>query len=126
MGIINQLVTQIESLYEEMKSVTLAAGVPPNHYDFVKQADSDLTLEILEFRLQFLQAVKISEYHEFHKVYTLLPAEVWVMYTLLGRKTLNEQKEFNKTSRALRKIWEINYEKANQKSNSSGTTEELV
>lgn len=104
-----ELLAKIEALYKEMMIYTHAAGVSTSLYDSVIKADGNLTLEILQDRLTFLEKVRLNEYDRVRYLYELVPPEAWTMYKLLGEHNFPEQIELNKARKALKKEWVKKY-----------------
>lgn len=104
-----ELLAKIEILYREMMVYTHAAGVSTSLYDSVVKADGNLTLEILQDRLTFLERVRKTEYEAVRHTYELVPSSAWEMYKLLGEHNFPEQIQLNKTRRILKQAWVKKY-----------------
>lgn len=104
-----ELLAKIEALYREMMIYTHAAGVSTSLYDSVIKADGNLTLEILQDRLSFLEKVRLAEYEAVRYVYELVPPNTWQMYKLLGEHNFPEQVQLNKNRKLLKKAWVKKY-----------------
>lgn len=104
-----ELVKQIETLFNEMKEYTLDAGVKEDLYNKVIQVDKDITLEELQDRLNFLKEVKGGVYERVKKTYELVKPEVWQMYIIMGQKYLTEQVLLRQFRIELKKEWKKKY-----------------
>lgn len=107
-------IVQIESLYLEMKELTLRAGVPESQLNQIVAADELLTTEILTERLDFLQEVHKTTFREARRIWVLVPPATWDMYELLGQKNLREQVLLRKALKLLKKSWSDRYGRAPQ------------
>ncbi len=104
-----ELLAKIEALYREMMVYTHAAGVSTSLYDSVVKADGNLTLEILQDRLTFLEKVRRNEYEAVRHTYELVPPDAWNMYKLLGEHNFPEQVQLNRTRKLLKQAWVKKY-----------------
>lgn len=103
---------QIESLFEEMKELTLKADVPYKLYSKVIHVDDNITEQELQERLTFLQDVRADEYAKLLYTWLLVPEEVWQNYVLFfGIEDFDEQKALRKCQKNLRKKWREKYGK---------------
>jgi hypothetical protein len=105
-----ELTARIEPLYLEMKEITLAAGVPESQYNSVVQVDPEMiTLDEMQDRLRFLQAVRAEQYQQVLGIWRLLPPEVWDRYELMGETNLREQRLLRAARKNLRYAWRHKY-----------------
>lgn len=110
---ITDLTSRIEPLFNEMREITLAAGVPESQYEKIREVDPDtITLDELSDRLRFMQAVRAEQYQGVLVIWRLLPAEVWERYKAMGEHNLREQKLLKEARRKLRTIWRSKYGEA--------------
>lgn len=116
-GKMKSKITQIESLYLEMKELTLRAGVPESHLNQIVAADELLNDEILTERLDFLKEVYATTFREAHRIWILVPPKTWDMYELFGQKNLREQVLLRKALKLLKKSWSDRYGRAPQEEN---------
>lgn len=109
---IKELAASIQVHVDEMREITLAAGVPEATFAKILEVDSDLTQEDLENRHAFLARVREEEYRSVLEIWRLLPPEIWKRYEDLGMQQLREQKLLRTARKALRKVWRKRYGEA--------------
>ncbi len=92
-----------------MSNITLAAGVPEGTLASVLHADTNLTIEDLENRLEFLNEVRWAEYQRVVEIWRLLPPDIWQRYADFGETQLREQKLLKAARKELRRVWRKKY-----------------
>src|SRR4051812_15651074 len=109
MSNITKLCRTIESLINEMRDLTLQAGVPVHTFNQIMEVDHNLTEEDLESRLEFLQKTKDGPYWGVLSIWRLLTPETWKRYEEFGETQLREQKLLKDARLKLRKVWRKRY-----------------
>jgi hypothetical protein len=109
---IKELVVSIQSFSDEMREITLAAGVPEATFEKILEVDSDLTEEDLENRHAFLTRVRAEEYRGVLEIWRLLLPDIWKRYEEFGIQQLREQKLLRAARKNLRKVWRKRYGEA--------------
>lgn len=104
------LTARIEPLWNEMREITLAAGVPESQYEKIREIDPEtITLDEMSDRLRFMQAVRGEQYQGVLVIWRLLPADVWARYVTMGETNLREQRLLREARKALKRIWKHKY-----------------
>lgn len=107
---LSDLTSKIEPLFNEMKAITLAAGVPESQYEKIREIDPEnISLEEMSDRLRFLQAVRAEQYQGVVVIWRLLKPEVWDRYLTMGETNLREQRLLREARRKLKRIWKDKY-----------------
>lgn len=90
----------IQWLHEEMRDLTLRAGVPDTVYDGIFKSlpdENDL--------YAWLQSLRDTEYATVEKYWNLHRPEKWARYEALGPSVLKEWQLLQKAYKALRDAW---------------------
>jgi hypothetical protein len=94
-----QVVTE---LLEEMRQLTIDAGVLAEKYDTLV---SKITDENYDDTLAWLRMVRAIQYQGVLVVWRLVPERVWNMYEISGLQGLQEQERLTKRQKELRRVW---------------------
>ena len=109
------LTSKIEPLHNEMRDITLAAGVPETQYNKIVEVDAQtVTLEEMSERLLFLQVVRAEQYQKVLEIWRLLKPEIWDRYVQYGETNLREQRLLRETRKNLKRIWRQKYGETKQ------------
>jgi hypothetical protein len=101
---------KIQDLYADMKELTLAAGVQESTYNKVLETHPDITLEEIQNRLTFLEAVRKGPYADLNYTWLLLPPSVWQGYLDMGIRNYPEQKRLRDQRKVIKEVWKQKYE----------------
>lgn len=106
---VQALTDQIAALHNEMRELTLAAGVTEDTYMKIQEVKPQTQVYHFKERLEFLQNVREAEYQSLLNIWTLLKPEVWKMYEGFMANTLAESKLLRAARKNLKKVWRKKY-----------------
>lgn len=106
---VEQVVTDIVKLLDEMRELTLAAGVPVKYYDHFAVFDGQATLPELRKLFDYLEGIRHREYFGVLEVWRLISAETWQNYINMGFENLREQVLLRERQKVLRNSWKAYY-----------------
>jgi hypothetical protein len=106
---VEQVVTEIVRLLDEMRELTLAAGVPVKYYEHFTVFDGQATYQELTKLLGFVEDVRYKEYFGVKEIWRLLDPHVWDRYKSLGFNNLREQVLLRERRKMLRDRWKTYY-----------------
>lgn len=119
---VEQVVTEIMNLIDEMRDLTMGAGVPVKYYEHFAVFDGQATLEELRRFHSFLDEVRHKEYFGVLEIWRLLSPEVWQRYSDMGYAHLREQVLLRERRKVLKDTWRAYY-KANHRGEEAVLTE---
>lgn len=103
------LIEMIEFLSEEMRQLTLWAGINEKRYNRITKHLKQYNEEEVQSLYDWLMNVRNKEYHEFINIYKMITPETWENYKILGVKDLQEQVLMGEAKRRLFNIWMKSY-----------------
>ena len=108
MTYINEMIDRIKVLVEEMENLTLDASVGAKRYKALGEKLDKKRPDTLKRTLNFLEQVRVNEYEEVVRIWTLptMNEDVWFNYlNLFGDTTFDEVRLLKKARKNLKIVY---------------------